>query len=141
MILSGRVWFLLLIFLQCNVLKLDDERFAFAFAQTITRNVDSICSQGITLVLRQIPTKQSFMEKCITNGELDGSTLWKGNTISLHAPQAVFFTLSNEKRIYYGGKLNLRDFQRFQLTVASNLNELYEINYRDIAIFFCFNLP
>ena len=137
--LTGRVWFLLLFCVQFNVFKLDDERFDFAFSENI--NGDSFCSQGITLVLCQIPPKQIFMEKCITNGELDGSTLWKGNTISLHAPQAVFFTLSNEKRIYYGGKLNLRDFQRFQVTVASNLNELYEINYRDIAIFFCFNLP
>ena len=81
------------------------------------------------------------MEKCITNGEFDGSTLWKGNTTSLHVAQAAFFTLSNEKEIYYGGKLNLRDFQRFQLTVAWNLNEMYKTNYRDIAIFFSFNLP
>ena len=133
MILTGRVWFLLLICLQCNVLKLDDKRFAFAMARNITTNCDPSCSQGITLVLCQIPPKQIFMEKCITNGEFDGSTLWKGNTIGLHVPQAVFFTLSNEKRIYHEGELNVREFYRFQLTVASNLNEF-------IVIFFCFNL-
>ena len=137
--LTGRVWFLLLICVQLNVFKLDDERLDFAFSENI--NGDSFCSQGITLVLCHIPSKQIFMEKCITNGEFDGSTLWKCNRISLHDAQAAFFTLSNEKGIYYGGKLNLRDFHRFQLTVTSNLNELYEINYRDIAIFFSFNLP
>ena len=141
MILSGRVWFLLLIALQCNVVKLDGERFAFAFAQNITTNGDSICSQGITVVLRQIPLKQIFTEKRITNGEFDGGALWKGNIIGLQVPQAVFFALSNEERIYDAGELNLRDFYRFQLTVASNYNEFYEINYRDIVIFFCFNLP
>ena len=116
--LTGRVWFLLLICVQFNVFKLDDERFDFAFSENI--NGDSFCSQGITPVLCQIAPKQIFMEKCITNGEFDGSTLWKGNTISLHVPQAVFFTLSNEKGIYHGGKLNLREFYIFQLTVASN---------------------
>ena len=141
MILTGRVWFLLLICLQCNIFKFHDERSAFAFAQNITTNGDSFCSQGITLVLCQILPKQIFMEKCITNGEFDSSTLWKGNTIGLHVPQAVFFTLTNEKGIYHGGELNLREFYRFQLTVASNLNEVYEINYRDLVIFFCFNLP
>ena len=134
MILTGRVWFLFLICLQCNVLKLDVKRFAFAMAQNITTNGDPFCSQGITLVLCQIPPKQIFMEKCITNGEFHGSTLWKGNTIGLYVPQAVFFTLSNEKGIYHGGKVNV------QLTVASNLNEFNEINYRDIVIFVCFNL-
>ena len=137
--LTGRVWFLLLICVQFNVFKLDDERFDFAFSENI--NGDSFCSQGITPVLCQIPPKQIFMEKCITNGEFDGSTLWKGNTISLHVGEAAFFTSSNEKGIYFEGKLNLRDFQRFQLTVASNLNEMYKTKYRDIAIFFCFNLP
>ena len=140
MILSGRVWFLFLICLQCNVLKLDDKRFAIVMAQNITTNGDPFCCQGITLVLCQIPPKQICMEKCITNGEFDGSILWKGNTICLYVPQAVFFILSNEKGIYHGGELNVRGFYRFQLTVASNLNEFNEINYRDIVIFFCFNL-
>ena len=81
------------------------------------------------------------MEKCITNEEFDSCTLWAGNTSGLHVPEAVFFTLSNEKGIYHGGELNLRDFYRFQLTVASNFKEVYEINYRDLVIFFCFNLP
>ena len=138
--MPGRVWFLFLICIQCNVLKLDDKRFAFATAQNITTNDDLFCSQAITLVLCQIQPKQIFMEKCITNWEFDGSTLWKGNTIGLHVPQAVFFTLSNEKRIYHGGELNVREFYKFQLTVASNLNEFNETNYRDIVIFLCFNL-
>ena len=117
------------------------------------------------------------MEKCINNGKIFNSTLWKGITDSLHDQQAVLFTLTNEKGIYHGGKLYLRDFYRFQLTVyksnaqlhgytfakqfylqpsditlfrdftcdlwnnTSNLDEVYEINNRDIAIFFCFNLP
>ena len=140
MILTGRVWFILLICLQCNIFKLDDE-FAFAFAKNISTNGDSFCSQGITLVLCQIPPKQIFMEKCITNGAFDSSTLWKDNTIGLHVPQVVFLTLSNEEGIYHGGDLNVREFYRFQLTVASNLNEFYEINNRDIVIFLCFNLP
>ena len=116
------------------------------------------------------------MEKCINNGEFDTYTLWKGNTIRFHLEQAVFLIFSNEKGIYHGGELNLREFYRFQPTVnkgitklhgytfakgfylqpsdvkllrhitvdfynnASNFNEVYEINYRDIVIFFCFNL-
>ena len=81
------------------------------------------------------------MENCITNADFDSSTLWKGNTIGFHVPQPVFFTLSNKKGIYHGGELNLLELYRFQLTVASNFNEVYEINYRDLVIFFCFNLP
>ena len=82
----------------------------------------------------------------------------------------------NEKGIYHGGELNLREFYGFQPTVnkgitklqgytfakkfylqpsdvkllrpitcdfwnnATNLNDVYEINYRDIVVFFCFNL-
>ena len=116
------------------------------------------------------------MEKCINNGEFDSCTLWKGNTISLHLKQSVFLILTNEKGIYHGGELNLREFYTFQPAVnkgitklhgytfakefylqpsdvkllrpitcdfwnnATNLNDVYEINYRDIVIFFCFNL-
>ena len=175
--LTGRVWFLLLICLQFDIFKFRNERFVFAFAQNITTNRDSLCSQGITLDLCQILPKQMFMDKCINNGDFDSSALWKGNTFGLLVPQAVFYTLTNEKGIYHGGKLYLRDFYRFQLTVyksnaqlhgytfakqfylqpsditlfrdftcdlwnnTSNLDEVYEINNRDIAIFFCFNLP
>ena len=137
MILTGRVLFLLLICLQW----LDDERFAFAFAKNITTNCDSVCSQGITLVLRQIPPKQIYIEKCITNGECDSRTLWKGNAIGLPVSEAVFFTLSKKKGIYHGADLDLRVLYRFQLTVAPYFNEFYELNFRDIVIFVCFNLP
>ena len=176
MMLTGRMWFLLLFCLQSDIFKLHDGSSAFVFGQYITTNRESFCSQGTSLDLCQILPTQIFMEKCINNGEFDTYTLWKGNTIRLHLKQAVFLIFSNEKGIYHGGELNLREFYRFQPTVnkgitklhghtfakgfylqpsdvkllthitvdfynnASNFNEVYEINYRDIVIFFCFNL-
>ena len=177
MILIGRVWFLLLICLECSIFKSHDVDSVFAFAQNITTNPDSFCFQGINLPLCQTLPQQIFMEKCINNEEFYNNTLWKCNSVSLHVLQAVLFTSINEKGIYHGGELNIREFHKFQQTVyngitqlheytiekqfslqssdialsrqfvcvygdtASNSNEVYEINYRDILIFFCFYLP
>ena len=174
--LTGRMWFLLLFYLSSNIFKFRDESSAFVFGQDITTNRESLCSQGMSLVLCQIIPTQIFKEKCINNGGYDSCTLWKGITISLHLKQAVFLTLTTEKGIYHGGELNLREFYTFQPAVnkgitklhgytfakefylqpsdvkllrpitcdfwnnATNLNDVYEINYRDIVVFFCFNL-
>ena len=177
MILTGRVWFLLLICVECNIFKFHVLHSAFEFSQNITTNPISSCCQGMNLVLRKTLPQQIFMQKCTNNGNIRNSTLWKGNTDILHVPQAVLFTLTNEMGIYHGGELDLREFHTFQVQdyngitqlheytftkhfylqssdvkllrqiacvfgdTASNSNEVDEIYYRVIVIFFFFNLP
>ena len=176
MMLTGRMWFLLLFYLSTDIFEFRDERSVFVFGQNITTNRESLCSQGMSVVLCQIMPTQIFMENCNNNGVFDICTLWKGSTISLHLKQADFLILTNDKGIYHGGGLNIRELYTFQPTVpkgitklhgntfskefyvqpsdvkllrhitgdfwnnASKLNEVYEIKYRDIVLFFCFNL-